>query len=162
MAGAAGAFAKSGEGASVGDGAAASGAALLGLGVIFSPALFTEVFSLLLKSVSYQPVPLRIKFVRLTNFSSLLSPQLGQALGAGSDIFCKNSEIVPHFLHSYSYRGIAQSLDMELKKIKYRSYLQSDCELSIGESEIYAEVGNEWVTRSGIHQWDDDRVVRQE
>lgn len=59
-----------------------------------------------LKSVSYQPPPDRRNPEAETRFFKLSLPQCGQALGAGSDIFCRISHPFPQDWQMYSYIGM--------------------------------------------------------
>jgi hypothetical protein len=54
------------------------------------------------KSVTYQPLPLRIKAVRLSSLTNGPCLQAGHSAGAGSLIFCITSCTAPQDLHSNS------------------------------------------------------------
>lgn len=63
-----------------------------------------------LKSVSYQPLPLRRNPAADTNLRNAGLPQFGHCVSAGSLIFCSASRWWPQARHWYSYIGMANPL----------------------------------------------------
>ena len=79
-------------------------AALLASDDVFSPAIF--FLSPVLKSVSYQPPPLRRNATAETFFFNSARPQAGQSRLGSSLIFCRASSSCWQLWHWYSYIGI--------------------------------------------------------
>src|SRR5574337_728139 len=63
-----------------------------------------------LKSVSYQPLPLRRNPAADTSLRKAGLPQFGHCVSAGSLIFCSASRWWPQARHWYSYIGMANPL----------------------------------------------------
>ena len=85
--------------------------------LVASPVSCTFFFLPDLKSVSYQPPPLRRNAAAVTIFFMAGLPHSGQSFRGSSEIFCSTSVWKPHSVHWYSYIGITvqhQNISSEL------------------------------------------------